>query len=386
MRILINAVSAHMGGSITYLQNLLPVLNQIAPQDRFYVFVPQATRSHLQEFSNIQLCKYPYQSTAGIRRLFFDQWMIPQILHQGNIDILFSSTGFGSFVVPSKQVLLVRNMAYFDTQFQKLARELGHSLKTNTLRRWHAILSMIRSNFIIFPTKAMQDAVNRYISLGDSKVKSLHYGYKRKSKSVTNPLLNAQLQAIDQWKRAGYWILLNISTYAIHKNFETIFEALSQLARQNLKVKLVTTTSREKTSDKTEYDQLKYKASALNVQQDWLELGYIPNSILHPLYEIADLYLFPSITESFGHSLVEAMAAGLPVIASDTAVNKEVCGDAGTYFAPFDFKECADIIQNLLSNNSEYDKKIKQSELRATHFSWHNYGRELMEIFYTING
>ena len=59
------------------------------------------------------------------------------------------------------------------------------------------------------------------------------------------------------------------------------------------------------------------------------------------------MFVFPSLVESFGHPLVEAMAAGLPIAASDIPVHREVCGDAAIYFDPFDPNELADRIESL---------------------------------------
>src|SRR5207244_9471275 len=52
------------------------------------------------------------------------------------------------------------------------------------------------------------------------------------------------------------------------------------------------------------------------------------------LYQNADIFVSPSLVESFGYPLVEAMAHGLPVVAADTEVNREICAEAALYFTP----------------------------------------------------
>ena len=63
-----------------------------------------------------------------------------------------------------------------------------------------------------------------------------------------------------------------------------------------------------------------------------VELGAVPYSLLHQVYRECDIYVTPAYAESFAHPLVEAMASGLPIVASDLAVHREICQDAAIYF------------------------------------------------------
>jgi glycosyltransferase involved in cell wall biosynthesis len=143
-------------------------------------------------------------------------------------------------------------------------------------------------------------------------------------------------------------MLLNVSSYAVHKNLETVVEALPELRERDPRVKLVTTTSRSHTTNVEEYDVLKRRARELNVDDAWIEIGYLPHSNLLELYQAADVFVFPSLTESFGLPMVEAMAAGLPIVAAGTDVNREVCGAAGHYFETFEAIDCARSIHDVL--------------------------------------
>lgn len=384
MRILINAVSAHMGGSITWLQNLLPILQTLAPEDTFYVYIPKTTLYRLDSYKNILLIPYPFSSTSGYQRFYFDQICIPKIIKQNQIDILFSTSGFGSFQVPCKQAILIRNTIYYDRLFHRIKKGLGYNLIDNTLRRWHSVLSMKRSGAILFPSDAIRNSVSQYINFNGNLIKTIHYGKAIQEPEMNLPIKEQKRQQLKAWQDEGNKILLNISTYAIHKNLETAIEALRILHGRKIKVKLITTTSREMTSDKQEYDRLVEKSREYGLTQHWVELGYVPNNHLGWLYQQADLYIFPSFTESFGHSMVEAMDAGLPVIASDTDVNREICRDAGTYFETFNPSSCALAIEKLLNNRTEYTEKILASQQRAQHFSWQKYGVQLLNMFRSL--
>lgn len=383
MHVLINAASAHMGGAVTYLQNVVRWLPEVAPHDRFTVFVPASTQDRLCELgaANVQVKTYPFARTSGPLRLFFDHIYLPYLVRAWGVDVLFSSTGFGTFFSLCPEVLLVRNLAYFDKAFQARYRALGRSLKKNTLRRWMSLLSMQRADAVLFPTRAMQDIVEAITSLQGRQVQAIHYGFDHEAFSKLDGEDLPWLQQIAQWKAEGYTILLNVSTFAVQKNFETLIEALAHLAKAGVRVKLLTTTSRDRTTDKAEYDALVHRAEALGVREAWEELGYVPYQQLYPLYKAAQVYVFPSFTESFGHSLVEAMAAGLPVVAAGTPVNREVCDEAGLFFDAYDAAECAAKIEQVVKDGTVQKQLAEASRRRAEHFSWQRYAEQLVEVF-----
>ena len=381
MRILINAASAHMGGSVTYLQNVLKRLPERGLASRVIVYVPEDTTEVLPTKAGVEVRAYPYASTQGLQRLYFDQVEIPRLARQEEVDILFSATGFGTLWSPVPQVLLVRNMKYFDPQFQTKYRELGRSFMRTRLRRWHSLLSIRAAETVLFPTQAMQKTVETHMSLNGTATYPLHYGYDEEKFGGEDDAQSSVGSAVRERVKTEGPILLNVSTYAIHKNLETLIEALPSILEAHPDLTLVTTTSRERTTDKKEYDALKERAVELGVADAWVELGYTSHDKLPGVYRAADLYVFPSLTESFGHSMVEAMATGRPVEASDTAVHREVCGPAAAYFDTFDAVDCADTIRTVLGNPDQREELRRASGRRAEHFSWERYAGQLIEVF-----
>ena len=369
---------------MTYLYNFVRWLPHVAKGDTFIVVAPMKTvkkLSGLGDLPNVQIETYPYVDTGGKARLYFDQVVIPGMIRRHDIDILFSSTGFGTFFSPCKQFILIRNPVYFNKDFQAKYKELGRSLRRTTIRRWHSALSIRRSDVILFPTRAMQDMVEQYVSLDGKQTDAIHYGFDHKAFLNGVEGTSETLEQVRKWKEEGYQLLLNVSTYAVHKNFETLIEALPGLVDKGLRFKLLTTTSREKTTDKEEYDALKQRAVELGVDSMWVELGYVPYQQLHVLYSNVDLYVFPSFTESFGHSLVEAMAAKLPILAADMPVNREVCEDAGAYFDIYNISDCTAKIYELICDNSKRVKQAEASAARSALFSWEKYTGRITNMF-----
>jgi glycosyltransferase involved in cell wall biosynthesis len=381
MQILINAASAHMGGAVTYLQNVLRRLPEQAAVHRVIVYVPKATTEVLPNRPEVDVRPYPYSSTRGLSRLYFDQVRMPRIAAREKVDVLLSATGFGTVWSPAPQVLLVRNMKYFDPRFEEKYRALGRSFLKTRLRRWHSLLSIGAADAVLFPTQAMEETVGTYVALGGTPTRALHYGYDGSSFTATGEAGDAVPDALRPHAVGEGPLLLNVSTYAVHKNLEALIEALPHLLDHHPTLTLATTTSREQTSDIDEYDALKERAATLGVADAWVELGYVPHAELPPVYRAADAYVFPSFTESFGHSMVEALACGLPVVAADTAVNREVCAEAGVYFAPFDSTDCARAVRRVLDDDVRRAKQRRAAVRRAGHFSWKRYTEDLAEVF-----
>jgi glycosyltransferase involved in cell wall biosynthesis len=85
--------------------------------------------------------------------------------------------------------------------------------------------------------------------------------------------------------------------------------------------------------------------------------GYIPNEDLPAIYSQAKLFLYPSLRESFGLPILEAMACGCPVITSNTSSMPEVAGDAAVIIDPFEPATISQAIEKLLKD-TDYSKML----------------------------
>jgi len=384
VKVLINAASANMGGALTYISNLIGELCALANGDRFIVVVPSATSGHLEKVVDrrvVTLLAYPHQSGGIWRRLAFDNWTVPHLAREHQADVLFSSTGFATLRAPCPQLLLVRNHIYFCPVYQEKHRELGRSCQSIRTRRWMSVLSIRAADIAMFPTDAMRQLVATRMSLARKHTEVLHYGFARDrffQNGVEEPPI---VRRIDQWRREGYRILLHVSACAIHKNLETVIDALPLLSSSGMKVKLVTTLTRGSRGDPDVFDRLMMQTRRLGLSDTVTSSGHLEHRQLHHLYRKADVFVFPSFTESFGHPLVEAMACGLPVVASDMAINRELCGDAACYFDTFSPQSCANALCNTLQDRDRRTAMQRRSFERAKQFSWRSYSIRLRDIW-----
>jgi glycosyltransferase involved in cell wall biosynthesis len=118
----------------------------------------------------------------------------------------------------------------------------------------------------------------------------------------------------------------------------------------------------------------------LGITQNVVELGSVPYPQLHRVYQACDMYVTPAYAESFAHPLVEAMASGLPVIASNLPVHREICGAAALYFPPFSAKELAQEILRVASSRELARDMAARGTLRSLEFSWRRHVDQIVEL------
>jgi len=111
-----------------------------------------------------------------------------------------------------------------------------------------------------------------------------------------------------------------------------------------------------------------------------VELGAISYPTLHKLYTEADVYVTPAYTETFAHPLVEAMASGIPIVASDIAVHREICGRAATYFERFSPEVLATCVLKIAQRDEVRKALVERGRSRADDFSWKIHVEKILEL------
>ncbi len=118
-------------------------------------------------------------------------------------------------------------------------------------------------------------------------------------------------------------------------------------------------------------------ASALRefeMESDAFSLGYVSDTDLKALYSISAAFLFPSLYEGFGLPCLEAMAAGVPVVCSNTSSMPEVVGDTGILFDPTSIELGARALASALSDSALRSKLSVAGYERACGFTWSRTG------------
>lgn len=169
--------------------------------------------------------------------------------------------------------------------------------------------------------------------------------------------------------------LLHVGHTRFYKNIPALFHVLAILTKsQGHDVKLL------KVGEAFTPEQEKL-AKGVGVKDRIVHLGMVPDDRLPDLYRCADLLLFPSWYEGFGLPVIEAMASGIPVVASNRGSLPEVVGGAGVLVDPEDHETMAKNVATILAD-SGFRAKLRGAGLeRARLFTWQKTADRTLEVY-----
>lgn len=114
-----------------------------------------------------------------------------------------------------------------------------------------------------------------------------------------------------------------------------------------------------------------------NVQR----LGFLPTEDLIALYNLATVFVFPSVYEGFGLPIIEAMQSGCPVITTKGGSLEEVGGDAALYFDGTDSQALAKVINKVIDSDSLRKELIAKGLIQAACFSWQKTAEQTIAVY-----
>lgn len=369
MKVLVNALSARKGGIVTYTQNLLDGLKSrgidvtiVAPNEMSRYGDPSVERMNITSFS-------------PLHRFLWEQSVWRGYVKRNAPDILFSSANFGLLNSPVKQVLLLREGGLFDPFYlaNMTAPQGLESAISRYFRRKLMFMSAGAADYVITPTMAMRDMMAKWRPEIMSKCGVNPYGTINDS-FKPGPQKRA-------WRADGVLRLLYVSVYYPHKVPRLLCQAVDKLNDMGIKSHATITISLEECQEMRGSD-LDYFIVKDALDRGIVTLGHHDYNNLPGLYRENDVFVFPSVSETFGHPMAEAMSTGIPVIVSETPVNREICGDAALYFKPFSYSELVERVLELDADQSRAATLSALGRARATSkFDWDGHVDRLVDSF-----
>jgi glycosyltransferase involved in cell wall biosynthesis len=141
-----------------------------------------------------------------------------------------------------------------------------------------------------------------------------------------------------------------------------------------------------KVNSERERDTLETALRDFAMAADTVNLGFVSDEDLKALYAESAVFLFPSLYEGFGLPVLEAMAAGVPVVSSNRGALPEVMGTAGIAFDPIDAIAGARGVIEVLGNGDLAKRLSEEGHKQAAQFSWERTGRLTVEAYRYASG
>ena len=375
MHIIVNAISANTGGIVTYTTNLIDYLARAKINATIYVPPGFSTIENLD--STVKVIPVTKRFWGPVHRFLWEQISWRRIVKKSGADILFSSANYGILFSPIPQVLLVQGEIYLNPLYrEKVLPKLSWSERLSAYLRRHLMLwSARRSRSTIFPSQVALDAAADY---DKHLVETASVNYLG-----VNPRFEVH-QKRRQWRADKTIRLLYVSVYYPHKDPVTLAEATYLLNQRGVKAEARITMEDE---DFKAWDNAQKELSLLqNVKYlDCVAMGRIDHVSLSNVLQEFDAFVFPSMAETFGFPMVEAMRAGVPLIVSDIPVHREICGNAALYFQLSNPKDLAAKIEELNTNPSLRAQLMAKAQTRVEgQFTWENHVSTMFRIMCEI--
>lgn len=222
-----------------------------------------------------------------------------------------------------------------------------------------------------------KDLIENYkISLKDSeKIKVIHEGWEHLKEIKVD-------ESSESFPKLNNY-LFYVGTTRVHKNMKNLLKAFNiAIASLPKNIKLVVSGNETYLNEDD-----KATISAINKEGERvLFTGFVSNSRLQYLFNNADAFIFPSLSEGFGLPVLESFYFKKPLLCSNTTSIPEIAGDAALYFNPESPENIAEVILQFFNNRKIEEELIEKATERLKLFSWKKAAGETLDLYKTLLG
>jgi glycosyltransferase involved in cell wall biosynthesis len=360
VRVFVNAVSIREGGPRVVLIKLLSAMHRERPDLEIAVAAPPAICVELGDAA--AMCR---PVTVGQSPFALAKWYelnLPRAVRDWSADVLFSLTNYLPYRRLSVPTLLLEQHAgHFSPTFDRLMLEATRSMLGRLAWRYTGYWvrhSVETATVLTVQKAALADAIAARTRVPRNRIHVVPHGPGWVEMRTEEELPVARTAGP---LRIGY-----ITKAGVQKNFGTVFRAVRQLSEQGRDIRLVLTLD---SRDPIAAAALA-EAEASGIAHLLENVGEVPAQAISDLYDSLDIFVFASLSESFGMPMVEAMARGLCMVIADTAENREIVGAAGLAFSALDAEQLASVLRRLCADPGLRRQYARMSLQRAREFSW----------------
>jgi len=370
LRVAINLLQddpANPSGSHWFWTRIIPEMaKRLEPNEELHLIVsPKSRQLHQGYGPNVFYITYPWSNERRIPRTLSEHLYSPVRLPLSRIDVF--NTGMAPAVNMSWSLVL-----HLKTMHAYTAPESVKPL-VRAYRRLNYPRCASAADAIIINSESLRSEVKRYLSVDPRKLKLI---YEAVDHDTFRPgdasAARAQLVSYGVTKP----FVLFVSSLWPYKNCDGLLRAFA-LRRSEMGDRQLVIVGPGR--DAQYLAKLQALVAELGIAQDVVFVGGVALEETVRFYQAADAFVYPSLNETFGLPILEAMACGCPVVTSNTSAMPETAGGAAVLANPADPASIARAVIEALGPGRN---QLRDSGLRrAGQFTWAATGASTLDVY-----
>jgi glycosyltransferase involved in cell wall biosynthesis len=371
MRIAIDIRRMYEFGLATYIRNVVRTLGRIDSLNEYFLVGAASRFEQLGELPE----NFHFLPLQNAEATFATYIEMHKVIAAHEVDLIHvPHTFWRPLISKAPYVITVHDLLdyMYRARTNNGLRRTMHSYMTQRVMHNAARIFAV-SNF----TKR---DVARYFNVEPAKIEVV---YNALDESFQRGHSTAEEQAM---VRGRYQVdspfLLYAGRISPHKNVARIIEAFSALKAELAKdgafpdLKLIIIGD-----EVSKNPDIRRAVIRSGMQHDVRFLGYVSIDVLRIFFDMAKVFVFPSLYEGFGLPPLEAMAHGTPVVASNTSSLPEVVGNAALMVNPENVFEISRALQRVLTDQSLRERMKAAGIEQAQHFSWDTSVHRMIRVY-----
>jgi glycosyltransferase involved in cell wall biosynthesis len=370
MRVAINLLTEnpqHPSGAHWFWTRVIPEMaGRLGPGEELHLLVSPKSRHLYQGYGpGVRYITYPWSNERRDLRTLSEHLYSPVRLPLGGIDV-FNTLMAPVVNFPWSLVLHMKTMhAYTAPEAIKPLPRL--------YRRLNYPRSARAADAIIINSESLRSEIQRYLDVDPRKLKLI---YEAVDHDLFRPGDAGAARADVARHGVTKPFALFVSSLWPYKNCDGLLRAWA-LARGDLGDRQLAVVGAGR--DEKYLASLRSLAAELGIASDVIFVGGIPLEETVSFYRAADVFVYPSLNETFGLPILEAMACGCPVVTSDTSAMPETAGGAAVLSDP---KDPASIAKAIIEAVAPGRDRLRELGLqRAGQFTWGATAASTLDVY-----